>query len=284
MCQDARPYRRAELAGIAPSRQTGPVQKITLTLGDGGQLVAYESGSATDGRPTVALLHGIGMTHLTWARVQPLLAPTHHVVSFDLPGFGVSRDPSRTYSVEQFAAAVAEGLDRLGVDRHVVVGHSMGVQFAIETARQRPEVTDGLVLIGPVVDPLRRTVGMQARDLALDTLREPPRVNARVFIDYLRGGVGWYLVALRAMMAYPTDERVGSVRCPVVVLRGTLDSVARHDWALSLAASAAGQARLVTVPNVAHVLPLTAPDAVVSAVHTLGEFARTEPSAPDTAS
>ena len=72
------------MAGTAPSRQTGPVQKITLSLGDGGQLVAYESGSATDGRPTVALLHGIGMTHLTWARVQPLLAPTHHVVSFDL--------------------------------------------------------------------------------------------------------------------------------------------------------------------------------------------------------
>ena len=49
-------------------------------------------------------------------------------------------------------------LARLGITSCVVVGHSMGAQFAVELALQQPPLVTHLVLIGPVVDS-RRTVG-----------------------------------------------------------------------------------------------------------------------------
>ena len=94
-------------------------------------------------------------------------------------------------------------------------------------------------------------------------------VNRRVLTDYFRGGVGWYTATLRAMFEYPIEERIAAVHCPVVVMRGQADPVARHPWCLQLAANAAGPSRLITVPERAHVIPLTAPDAVVSAVRTM---------------
>jgi len=133
-----------------------------LRLNDGVELAAYQSGSDVDTGVAVVLLHGIGMSHLTWANVQPMLAGTARVVSFDLPGFGVTPKPRRPLDVEGFEDAVSGALDQLGIGRRVLVGHSMGAQFAVQHAVRRPDLVEGVVLIGPVTDPARRTPAAQA--------------------------------------------------------------------------------------------------------------------------
>lgn len=245
------------------------VEVTRWSLADGGEMAAYASGPPTAIGTTVVLLHGIGMSHKTWASVQPMLSADCRVVSFDLPGFGVCRNPGRPYDVDRFGDAVDEGLDRLGVRRHLIVGHSMGAQFAVDAAITHPEQVAGIVLIGPVVDPARRRFLAQALDLGHDTLKEPLPVNSRVLADYLRGGPGWYLATLRAMFAYPIEERIAQTSCPAVVLRGEYDPIARHEWCLQLAAAAGGPGRLVTVPERSHVIPLTAPESVVHEVRGL---------------
>jgi pimeloyl-ACP methyl ester carboxylesterase len=61
-------------------------------------------------------------------------------------------------AVEEYASATGMILDRLGVAKCITVGHSMGVQFALELGIQRPERVAGVVMIGPVVDPSRPTL------------------------------------------------------------------------------------------------------------------------------
>ncbi len=244
----------------------GSVEGTRITVGDGVELAAYRSpGWSTDGTVAV-LLHGIGMSHLTFERMQPLLAATMSVVSFDLPGFGSTRTPPRPFSVVDHALAVDAALRELGVARRVVVGHSMGAQSAVELAVRRPEEVAGVVLIGPVVDPRRRALLIQAKDLALDMLREPPYANLRALGDYVRGGLPWYLANVTAMFEYLTEDRVRAVRCPVVVMRGERDPVAREPWCRRLASAAAGPAEFVTVPGRAHVIPQTAAAAVAGVV------------------
>ncbi len=232
------------------------------------EVIAYRSGAQSVDALTVVLLHGIGMTHRSFEKLQPLLATDASVVSFDLPGFGATRKPARPLTVADHAEAVDQALDRLGVGRRLLVGHSMGSQFAIEQAIRHPDEVPGIVLVAPVVDTRRRNLPAQARDLALDTFREPPRANVRVLTDYFRGGLGWFLVTLKAMFDYDTEARMRLTGCRVIVARGEHDPVAREPWCRRLAGAAA-HGSMVTISGAAHVVPLTAPDAVAEVVRSL---------------
>ncbi|AWB89374.1 alpha/beta fold hydrolase [Salinibacterium hongtaonis] len=216
------------------------------------------------------LLHGIGMSHRSLARLQEQLAANGTVHSIDLPGFGATPRPEQPLSVEDHARVLGATFDALDVRHCVVVGHSMGAQFAIELARQRPDLVDRLVLIGPVVDPQRSTVLQQAAALAADTLLEPPVANALVLSDYLRCGPRWYLQTLPSMMRYPTLERVREVSCPVLVIRGEKDPVAREGFSRQLA-NAAPNGSLLQMPGHAHIVQHSAPRSVAAAIARFAE-------------
>lgn len=205
-------------------------------------------------RPAVVLVHGIGVSHRYLGRLHAVLAETVDTYSVDLPGFGSTPRPARTLSVADHAAYVLDALEQLGVRSMVFVGHSMGVQFGIEAALQEPERVRRLVLMGPVVDPKRRTVPQQALALGCDSLfYESPSSNALVLSDYLRCGPIWYIKTLRVMMEYPTEDRITGVVAPVLVIRGANDPVAGPEWSRMLAGRAPN-GQLVEIRGSGHVV------------------------------
>jgi 3-oxoadipate enol-lactonase len=95
----------------------------------------------------VVLLHGLTGSR---AYLQPFaerLAQTHRVVVIDLPGHGGS-DPLEPFSFEAAVALMAHAIDRVGVERPVVVGHSFGVPLAVAWAATRPVA--GVVACSPI--------------------------------------------------------------------------------------------------------------------------------------
>jgi pimeloyl-ACP methyl ester carboxylesterase len=224
-------------------------------------------------RAPYVLVHGLGMTHRYLDRLRSDLASDAVVHCIDLPGYGSDPHPDRQLGVEDHAALIIGALAGLGVRRCVLVGHSMGVQFVTEVALQEPALAERLVLIGPVVDRMRRTVLQQAVSLGLDTLRESPSANLLVAGDYLRTGVRWYLRQLSLMMRYPLELGVQRVQCPVLVLRGGRDPVAPRRWCLELA----GRARngvLVEIPGEPHVVQHSASARVAAEITA---FSRGQP-------
>jgi pimeloyl-ACP methyl ester carboxylesterase len=175
---------------------------------------------------TFVLLHGVGLSHRFFSRLGRTLSDHGDVIAFDLPGYGPTRRPDRSLTVEDHAAVIATRLTAMGVGPVVVVGHSMGVQFAIELAPQHPELVSHVVLSGPVVDPSHRTLRAQALGLALDSPLEPPMTQLSVTVDYLRCGIRWFLTQAVVMRDYPTHVRIDDVTQPVLVLRGTKDPIA----------------------------------------------------------
>ncbi|VXA95380.1 Alpha/beta hydrolase fold family protein [Arthrobacter sp. 9AX] len=217
-------------------------------------------------RHAYVLLHGIGVSHRYLARLHRELAQVADVYSFDLPGFGKAARPHRQLQVEDFAAFVSAVLTDEGVGTCVVVGHSMGTQFAVELALRDPGRVAAAVLMGPVVDSSRNTVPQQAMSLARDAmLCESLTSNAIVFSDYFRAGPRWYLTELPVMMQYPMEDRLVSVRQPVLVLRGTKDPVARRSWCVKLS-TAAQQGSMDEVLGQGHVFQHTAPVASAQAI------------------
>jgi len=100
---------------------------------------------------TVLLLHGKNFSGFYWERVMRLLAARgYRVVAPDQIGFGASSRPDIHYSFHQMAANTRALLDRLGIARVVVVGHSMGGMLAVRFTLLYPGMVDKLVIEDPI--------------------------------------------------------------------------------------------------------------------------------------
>jgi pimeloyl-ACP methyl ester carboxylesterase len=217
------------------------------------------------GQPVYVLVHGIGMSHRSLERLHAVLADSATVHTIDLPGFGGVPRPAGDLDVPTMAASLGRVIDGLGATRVVAVGQSMGAQWVTELGVQRPELVSHVVAIGPAVDARHRTAVGQALALAVDCTRELPGTNAIVITDYLRCGVPWYLSQLRAMLAYPIEERVRLLSMPLLVIRGGWDPVAGRRWCRELR-DGGRDVRLVEVPRRPHHAQRSAPRAVAAAI------------------
>ncbi|WP_280445131.1 alpha/beta fold hydrolase [Nocardia brasiliensis] len=117
----------------------------------GGDLHVVQDGPSD--APTVVLLHGLGGSIAWWDPVLPALRDLH-VLRVDLLGHGASAKPADGYGTPEHARRVATVLDKLGVQRAIVVGHSTGGAVATSLAEQRRDLVTAITLIdtGPRVD------------------------------------------------------------------------------------------------------------------------------------
>ncbi len=129
---------------------------------DGRRLRYVRHGSGK----TLVLIHGFASSLYTWSETLPVLARTHDVVALDLPGFGASEMPA-DLSWPELPRAVLGLMDRLGVERAALIGHSLGGAVALSVAAEAQGRVEALVLIdsaGFNLDPQSRPklVGLAA--------------------------------------------------------------------------------------------------------------------------
>jgi sigma-B regulation protein RsbQ len=105
-----------------------------------------------DGQPLV-FAHGFGCDQGMWRHVAPRFGATHRVVLFDHLGAGRSDlsawSPERHGRLEGYAADVVELVEALDLPPVVFVGHSVSAMIGVLAAAERPDLFDGLVLVGP---------------------------------------------------------------------------------------------------------------------------------------
>jgi abhydrolase domain-containing protein 6 len=104
----------------------------------------YEGG---DG-PIIVLLHGFAADKNVWLPVAKLLTPHFHLIIPDLPGWGESsRVADASYNVDAQAARLDAFVQALGLQRFVLVGHSVGGAVAGVYASEHPEHVAELALL-----------------------------------------------------------------------------------------------------------------------------------------
>jgi 3-oxoadipate enol-lactonase len=117
-------------------------ERLEITV-DGVRLACHVRGAA--GAPALVLLHGLGGQASTWDTVGAEFARSHRVLAIDLRGHGDSDRPG-VYSFELMRDDVLGVLDRLGLDRVSLLGHSMGGTVAYLIAEQEPGRIGRLIL------------------------------------------------------------------------------------------------------------------------------------------
>jgi esterase len=112
------------------------------------------------------LLHGFGHSARIWDPVVPDLAPRYRTLALDARGHGDSdRDPEFRYNHAAVARDIESVVDHLGLERLVLVGHSMGGYASIRYAARHPQRVLRLVLVdaGPDLSTRSRSARVAAR-------------------------------------------------------------------------------------------------------------------------
>jgi lipase len=124
---------------------SGPHYETFAVPVDGGELYAGAWGPPQ--APVVLAVHGITGNHLHLGFVARELSADHRVVAPDLRGRGASASIAGPFGMDAHARDLVAVLDELGVERAVVVGHSMGGFVATSMAANHPERVERLVLV-----------------------------------------------------------------------------------------------------------------------------------------
>lgn len=95
-----------------------------------GLRLHYEESGAEGGRPIV-LMHGWGCNHTTVASIRKIVEPKMKVYNLDLPGHGQSAEPPAVWGVEEYTALVEKFIERMGLEKPVLLGHSFGGRISI---------------------------------------------------------------------------------------------------------------------------------------------------------
>lgn len=107
----------------------------------------YRAGK--EGQPQLILLHGFTDNGMCWVRVAQALSDRYDIIMPDSRGHGFTEAPENGYSAMERAADVAGLIDRMGLDRPVLFGHSMGAETALVTAASWPALVRGVILEDP---------------------------------------------------------------------------------------------------------------------------------------
>lgn len=118
-----------------------------------GVSINFQANLKSNRFPTVVLIHGFAATLETWHDIYPALSAEFSTVRLDLRGSGFTSKPKdRKYSPDDQAEFLIHFLERLGLRRVVLVGHSLGGEVALITylrVKNLPQTftIDGLVLL-----------------------------------------------------------------------------------------------------------------------------------------
>jgi sodium/pantothenate symporter len=142
---EARPA-GVETPAAAPRQPLIPYAHHRLVLADGIEIGYAEMGA---GPQTLLFLHGLGSNYKGWLKLMEELAGPYRCIALDFPGYATSSKGEYPMSMAFLAAKVIAASEQLGLERPILVGHSMGGQVAMTAVLQRPELFEKLILVSP---------------------------------------------------------------------------------------------------------------------------------------
>lgn len=254
-----------------------------------GAAMSYRElgGGAAD---PLLLLHAFPLNGRMFEPQLEAFSGDRRVIAPDYPGFGRSPRTPAQPDTRYYAEGVRVLLDRIGVERVVLGGVSMGGYVAFECLRAFPERISGLVLANTRPDPdseeaqaTRKEMALRVADKGLGVLVElqmerllspATRKNDEGLVEKVRSIIlentpDGAVAALGAMRERrDSTPLLGEIGVPTLVVGGEDDSISSPEVMAAMAEKIPG-ARHVSLPNAGHLSNLEDQDGFNAA---LGEF------------
>jgi 2-hydroxy-6-oxonona-2,4-dienedioate hydrolase len=216
---------------------------------------------------TIVMIHGLGVSGEYLVPAAKLLAGRYHVVVPDLPGFGRSDNPEKSYSISKFADFLVEWMQAVGIERPTLLGNSLGCQVIVDLAMRYPDRLDRLILVAPTVDHVGRTIPRQLGRAFRQLWKEPWSLWPILFRDYLTTGTVRMWHTLQMAVEDRIEKKLPLVSSATLVACGDHDLIAPRRWCLEVTdLLPAGQ--LMIFPNGTHALHFSQSTEFAAAVDT----------------
>jgi pimeloyl-ACP methyl ester carboxylesterase len=254
-----------------------------------GLRVHYRDEGKRDGQ-AIVLIHGSNASLHTWEPWVKRLGSDYRIISLDLPGHGLTgTHPSGNYDYPVFVDVVDKVMLKLGIQRAVIGGNSMGGGVTWMYALSHPEKVDGLILVDAAGAPQ-----WKAKSVPIGfRLARMPVVNnlmlyvspRSIFEKSLKASISVKSLADTAMVdrywelnRYPgnraatlrrfslahnshpaTPEKLAAIKAPVMIMWGEEDSLIPVSSAKWFADALPG-AKTIIYPKVGHIPMEEVPD------------------------
>ncbi len=212
----------------------------TVMLPAGIKLPFVEQGDPEG--EAVLFLHGFAGSCHSFDQVLPLLPDSFHALAFTQRGHGNANQPLKGYHLQDFASDARGFLDSFGLQKAVVVGHSMGAAVAMKFALNYPNLTAGLILVGSglpkrgdqavqdfwesTVSKLEDPVDPEfVRSFIENTLARPipPNVLERLVRDSLKVPAHVWKEAYKNRMNEDFTGEIKKIQAPTLIIWGDRD-------------------------------------------------------------
>ena len=196
-----------------------------------GVPIAYDVHGS--GKPALVFVHGWCCNKTYWDAQVSSFASMYTVVTIDLAGHGESGHGRKRYTVEAFGEDVAAVVNKLNLERVVLVGHSMGGAVILEAARRLPKRVIGLIgvdtyqnleesntpeRVEEFLKPMREDFHKAAVDFVRGYLFRPTTDSAlveKVVLDISSASPEVGVSALHELLLYDAKPALEEVRVPI---------------------------------------------------------------------
>ena len=210
------------------------------------QVVHYEVFGR--GRP-VLFLHGWLGSWRYWFPTMEVAAQQYRTYSFDFWGFGDSRRKQTQESIQAYSDQVIRFMDALGVEKVMLVGHSMGGMVALKTALTYPDRIQRVATVGAPIDgdSLSWLLKLTDRPIFADGFARMPwlrRYLFRFFLgetsdpavsemldDSVKSSANTLRYAVSSMLRTDLRPELHRLRVPALIIHGGRDDVVNPNQA-----------------------------------------------------
>jgi len=247
-----------------------------------GVALRYELSGKGD--RTLVLVHEMGGSLESWDEVVPRFAGSRRVLRYDTRGAGLSQKVRGELGLDTMAADIMALLDALGITGKVALaGVAVGGAIALHFAARYPERTSAVVVGSPATGiapdrraaALERVAQIEAAGMALAVesamlngyapeLRGDLRRFERFQARWLGNDPGSYAAIWRMLAGSDMQDELTRLRCPVLVIGGSLDRVRPPPMAEAAAKTIPG-ARYVEV-RTGHYMAVQTPDLIADCI------------------
>ena len=246
----------------------------------------------SQGKPLV-LISGLGYSLWQWHRMVPFLMEHFQVITFDNRGVGQSDKPGGPYTAQMLADDTVGLLDALGIEKAILMGHSMGGFIAQALALDFPQRLDKLILCSTNFGGIHHVpVSPEAMKVLTDVSSDPltrfknglivstapgwAEKNPETIQEWIEWRVsnpiepGAYQAQLAIGLALldnaaAFEARLFQISIPTLILFGAYDKVVPPENA-SLLAEKIVSSQVVIFPDAGHFFPIEIPEAASETV------------------
>lgn len=248
--------------------------KMKKVKGDGVeiQLALWEGNGKT-----ILCIHGLTANCRCWDVMAEALTPRHQLIAMDLRGRGLSGSPPSGYSIEHHCRDILALLEDIGVEKPVVMGHSLGAAISLGFGAQYEDRVERIILVDgggklsegqmnkvlagikPSLDRLGQV--FPSFEAYLDLMKQAPFLQPwspaletyfQYEVEEVDGGVRSRVQPehiqeeIRNLMEADAAQAYPKLTCPVLILRATEGMLAEDDVLLP---EDAAERMLKEIPN-----------------------------------